>query len=183
MATIEVVSPFSEEAIASLRAGDQVSITGVFYAARDAAHKRLVEALARGERLPFDISGQSIYYVGPTPARPGQVIGSAGPTTSSRMDPYTPRLLEAGLRAAIGKGGRSAAVKQSLVSHKAIYLATIAGAGALLSQRIRRAELVAYGELGPEAILRLEVEDFPAIVINDVYGGDWFEIGKAQYAR
>lgn len=183
MATLKVVSPFSEEVVARLHAGDQLSISGVVYAARDAAHKRLVEALAHGQALPFDIRGQTIYYVGPTPAKPGEVIGSAGPTTSSRMDPYTPRLVEAGLRATIGKGGRSVAVREALVRHKAVYLATLAGAGALLSRRIRKAELVAYGELGPEAILRLEVEDFPAIVINDIYGADWFQLAKAQYAR
>ncbi|MBI2919391.1 MAG: fumarate hydratase C-terminal domain-containing protein [Chloroflexi bacterium] len=185
MATLNIVSPFAEDVVARLHAGDQVSISGVVYAARDAAHKRLVEALAHPDKsgLPFDIRGQTIYYVGPTPAKPGEVIGSAGPTTSSRMDPYTPRLLEAGLRATIGKGGRSAAVREALVRHKALYLATIAGAGVLLSRRIRRAELVAYGELGPEAILRLEVEDFPAIVINDIYGADWFQMAKAQYAR
>jgi len=183
LAALKVASPFSEEVLAGLHAGDQIAITGVVYAARDAAHKRLVQALERGQPLPFDITGQTIYYVGPTPARPGRVIGAAGPTTSGRMDAYTPHLLEAGLRATIGKGARSQAVREAMRRHRAIYLATIAGAGALLSRHIVGRELVAYEDLGPEAILRLEVVDFPAIVINDIYGGDWFQMGQARYRR
>ena len=180
---MRIVSPLDPNVVAELKAGDQVLISGVLYAARDAAHKRLVEALDRGERLPLEIAGQTIYYVGPTPPRPGQVIGSAGPTTSGRMDSYTPRLLSIGLRAIIGKGSRSAAVKEALQKYKAVYLATIGGAGALLAKTIKKAEIVAYEDLGAEAIRRLEVEDFPAIVVNDIYGGDAYVRGKAQYQR
>ncbi|MDH5696530.1 MAG: fumarate hydratase C-terminal domain-containing protein, partial [Dehalococcoidia bacterium] len=134
-------------------------------------------------RLPFDLAGQTLYYMGPSPARPGQIIGSAGPTTSSRMDIYTPRLIAAGLRAMIGKGSRSPQVRQAIKKYKAVYLATIGGAGALLSKSIKQVEVIAYEDLGTEAILRLTVENFPAIVANDIYGGDLFEQGKAKYQR
>ncbi len=179
----KITSPLNDEVIEKLRAGDQVLITGVIYTARDAAHKRMIEALERGERLPFDIKGQVIYYMGPSPARPGQVIGSAGPTTSGRMDMYSPRLIEEGLKGMIGKGDRSPAVKEAMKRHKAVYFAAIGGAGALVARSIKRSEVVAYEELGAEAIRRLEVEDFPAIVINDIYGGDLYEEGKARYQR
>ena len=143
----------------------------------------MIQALDKGERLPFDLAGQTLYYMGPSPAKPGQVIGSAGPTTSGRMDVYTPRLLAAGLRAMIGKGGRSLAVKDAMKRYKAVYLAAIGGAGALIAKSIKKAEVVAYEDLGAEAIRCLEVEDFPAIVVNDIYGGDLYEEGKAKYQK
>lgn len=183
MSALRLRSPFSVEAVASLRAGQEVLIAGVLYAARDAAHRRFVAALDAGQPLPFDIRGQTLYYVGPSPAPPGRAIGAAGPTTSGRMDTYTPRLLELGLRAMIGKGNRSQATREAMVRHGAVYLAAIGGAGALLAMAVKRAEVVAYPELGPEAVLRLEVEGFPAIVINDTHGGDWYEEGRARWRR
>jgi fumarate hydratase subunit beta len=173
--------PLSDEVIKGLNAGDNVLLTGTMYVARDAAHKRLVESLDRGEPLPFDIKGQTIYYMGPTPAKPGQVIGSAGPTTSGRMDVYSPRLIAAGLRGMIGKGMRSAAVKAAIRQYSAVYMGAIGGTGALISKTIKKSEVVAYAELGAEAVLRIEVEDFPATVINDIYGGDLYEEGQAKY--
>jgi len=173
--------PLDDETVARLRAGDRVLISGTVYTARDAAHLRMVDALKRGEPLPFGLQGQVIYYVGPTPTPPGKVIGSAGPTTSRRMDPLTPILLEHGLKATIGKGARSEPVKEAMRKFKAVYLAAVGGAGALLAQRVLAAEVVAYEDLGPEAVRRLTVEDFPALVINDIYGGDLYEAGKAQY--
>ncbi|MBI2859944.1 MAG: Fe-S-containing hydro-lyase [Chloroflexi bacterium] len=177
----KVVLPLTEETLQDLRAGDELLLTGVMYVARDAAHKRMVEAFDRGEPLPFDVKGQTVYFMGPSPARPGQAIGSAGPTTSGRMDAYSPRLIARGLRGMIGKGMRSAAVKDAMKKHEAVYLAAIGGAGALISRSIKRAEVIAYEELGAEAVLRLEVEDFPATVINDIYGGDLYQEGKARY--
>ncbi|MEE9198693.1 MAG: Fe-S-containing hydro-lyase [Dehalococcoidia bacterium] len=179
----EITTPLTDDTLRSLRAGDQVTITGDLYTARDAAHKRLVEALDKGEELPFDPKGQVIYYVGPTPAKPGQVIGSAGPTTSMRMDVFAPRLMETGIKGTIGKGGRAPAVREAMVKHKAVYFGAIGGAGALLSKHIVKAEVIAYEDLGPEAIRRLEVKGFPVIVVNDIYGRDLFEEGKAQYRR
>ncbi len=173
--------PLTEEVIKGLRAGDSLLLFGLMYTARDAAHKRMVEALERGEPLPFDIIGQTIYYVGPSPTPSGYVIGSAGPTTSTRLDGYTPRLLAAGLRGMIGKGSRSSEVKEAMKRHQAVYLAAIGGTGALLSQCIIKSEVVAYADLGPEAILRLQVKDFPVTVINDIYGGDLYEEGRANY--
>ncbi len=173
--------PLTDETIRSLRAGDNVLLTGVMYVARDSAHKRMAETLDRGEPLPFDIRGQTIYYMGPTPAKPGQVIGSAGPTTSGRMDAFSPRLIAAGLRGMIGKGMRSPAVKEAIKKYGAVYMAAIGGTGALISKSIRKSEVVAYKELGAEAILKLEVEEFPATVINDIYGADLYEEGKAKY--
>lgn len=167
--------PLSENDITNLRAGEQVFLTGIIYTGRDAAHKRMVEGMDRGEQLPIDIRGQVIYYVGPTPAKPGQAIGSAGPTTSSRMDAYTPRLLEAGLKGMIGKGKRSQEVREAIKRFKAVYFAAAGGAGALLSKRIKKADVVAYEDLGPEAIYRLEIEDFPVVVVNDIYGNDLYE--------
>lgn len=181
--TQNITSPLDDKIIEKLTAGTKVLISGVIYAARDAAHKRLIQALDESEKLPFDPKGQTIYYMGPSPAKPGQVIGSAGPTTSSRMDAYTPRLLAAGLKAMIGKGARSPEIRESLKKYKAVYFATIGGAGALLHKSIKRVETTAYEDLGPEAILRLEVEDFPAIVANDIYGADLFEQGKARYQK
>jgi fumarate hydratase subunit beta len=179
--TASITSPIDAEVIEKLRAGDQVLISGVVYVGRDAAHKRLVEALDRGDKLPFDIEGQTIYYMGPSPTKPGHAIGSAGPTTSGRMDAYTPRLLSVGLKAMIGKGARTEAVKEAIKQYKAVYLAAVGGAGALMSKSIIKAEVVAYEELGPEAVLRLEVKDFPAVVVNDTYGGDLYQEGKAKY--
>ncbi len=174
-------APLDAETIADLHAGDQVLISGTLLTARDAAHKRLVEALAAGEPLPVDLRGQVIYYVGPTPARPGLPVGSAGPTTSGRVDPYTPALLDAGVRGMIGKGYRSEAVREAIVRHGAVYFAAVGGTGAYLARRIVAAEVVAYGDLGPEAIYRLVVEDFPAIVVNDRYGADLYRMASERY--
>ena len=178
---LNISSPIDNETIEKLKVGDQVLISGVIYVGRDAAHKRLIESMDKGEELPFDIKGQTIYYMGPSPTKPGQVIGSAGPTTSGRMDAYTPRLLASGLRAMIGKGLRSEAVKEAIKEHKAVYFAAVGGAAALIAKSIIQSEIIAYEELGPEAILKLEVKDFPAIVINDIHGGDLYQDGKAQY--
>lgn len=175
--------PLTDEAVKSLRAGDQVLLTGAMYVARDAAHQRMVAALDQGKSLPFDIRGQTIYYMGPTPAKPGQPIGSAGPTTSGRMDAYSPRLMAEGLQGMIGKGMRSQAVKDAMKQYKVVYLAAIGGAGALISKCIKKSETVAYEELGAEAIRRIEVEDFPATVINDIYGGDLYQAGKATFRK
>jgi fumarate hydratase subunit beta len=175
--------PLEPEAIEALRVGEILTLDGIMYCARDAAHHRLIEAMDAHQALPFDIRGQTIYYMGPTPTKPGHVIGSAGPTTSGRMDIYTPRLLAAGLRAMIGKGSRSQEVKDAIKKHKAVYFAPIAGAGALIAKSIMKVEIVAYEDLGPEAILRLEVKDFLVIVINDIYGGDLYEQGMARYRK
>lgn len=179
----KIKAPLTDEDVAGLKAGDNVLISGVIYAARDAAHKKLVELMNKNEPLPIDLQGQIIYYVGPTPAKPGQAIGSAGPTTSGRMDAYTPQMLEHGMKACIGKGKRNQAVKDALVKYKGVYLAAVGGAGALLSKRIKASEVVAYPELGAEAIRRLEVVDFPATVINDIYGNDLYVEGASAYAR
>lgn len=183
MDAIAITSPLEPEIIEELRAGTQVLISGVLYTARDAAHQRLVQALEEREKLPFPLKGQTLYYTGPTPARPGRIIGAAGPTTSSRMDAYTPRLLAAGIKAMIGKGYRSLAVREAMQKYRAVYLVTIGGAGALLAQFIKKSEIVAYEDLSAEAIHRLTVDKFPAIVANDIYGGDIFEEGKARYRR
>jgi fumarate hydratase subunit beta len=173
--------PLTADVIAGLKAGDGLLLSGVLYVARDAAHKHMVAALDRGEALPFDIRGQTLYYMGPSPAPPGRVIGAAGPTTSARLDVYTPRLIAAGLKAMIGKGTRSAEVKEAMKRHGAVYLAAVGGAGALLSKCIVKAEVIAYADLGPEAVLRLEVVDFPVTVINDVHGGDLYVEGKSRF--
>jgi fumarate hydratase subunit beta len=184
MAEVKRIStPLTDEVIKNLQIGDKVLITGVIYTGRDAAHKRLVELIERGEEFPFDIKGQIIYYVGPTPPKPGKPVGSAGPTTSGRMDAYSPKLLEQGLKGMIGKGMRSQEVKDAIVKYKAVYLGATGGAGALLAKSIKKAEVIAYEDLGPEAIRCLEVEDFPAIVINDVYGGDLYQEGETKYRR
>jgi fumarate hydratase subunit beta len=177
----KVMLPLTDEILENLKAGDNLLLSGAMYVARDAAHKRMVEALEQGKSLPFDIKGQTIYFMGPSPARPGQPIGSAGPTTSGRMDSYSPRLIAAGLKGMIGKGVRSQEVKDAMKKHKAVYLAAIGGAGALISKSIKKSEVIAYEELGAEAIRRLEVVDFPATVINDIYGGDLYQEGKARY--
>jgi len=179
----KVTLPLTEDTLKDLRAGDDILLTGVIYVGRDAAHKRMVETLDRGEPLPFDIKGQTIYFMGPTPPRPGRPIGAAGPTTSGRMDSYSPRLIAEGLRGMIGKGMRSSEVKEAMQKYKAAYFGAIGGGGALASKSIKKSDVVAYGELGAEAIRRLEVEDFPVTVVNDIYGGDLYEEGKAKYRR
>lgn len=180
---MKITSPLTDDVIAQLHAGDRVEITGTIYVARDAAHKRLVETLERGEKLPVDVTGQIVYYMGPSPTKPGNVIGSAGPTTSGRMDRYAPRLMELGLKGMIGKGLRAQPVKDAIKKYKTVYFAATGGAAALIAQRIKQAQVIAYGELGAEALQKLEVEDFPVIVVNDIYGGDAYEDGKKQYAR
>jgi len=180
---VRLSTPLNDEDVLALRAGQPVVISGVLYTARDAAHKRMAEALEKGEDLPFDLRGQIIYYVGPTPAPPGRVIGAAGPTTAGRMDRYTPALLERGLKGMIGKGSRSDAVKKSIQQHRAAYFGGLGGAGALLARSIRAVDLVTYEDLGTEAIRRLEVEDFPAIVINDCHGGDAYEDARARWRK
>jgi fumarate hydratase subunit beta len=179
----KVTLPLTDETLEELKAGHNVLLTGIMYVGRDAAHKRIVEALDQKKSLPFDIRGQTIYYMGPAPAKPGQPIGSAGPTTSGRMDAYSPRLIAEGLKGMIGKGMRSQVVKDAMKEHKAVYLAAIGGAGALISKSIKKSEIIAYEELGAEAIRRLEVENFPATVINDIYGGDLYQEGKAKYKK
>ena len=167
--------PISEEDAASLRAGDYVYLTGIMYSARDAAHKRMDEALDKGEALPLDIKGAAIYYMGPSPERPGRVIGSAGPTTSGRMDKYAPRLLDLGLKVMIGKGKRTQEVKDAIVRNKAVYFAAVGGAGAILSKCIKSSKVIAYDDLGTEAIREMYVEDFPAIVVFDSEGNNAYE--------
>lgn len=182
MTRVRLNTPFSMEVINNLRIGQQVLINGIIYTGRDAAHKKLIELLDLGEQLPVDLAGQVIYYVGPSPARPGRVIGSAGPTTSGRMDVYAPRLIEKGLKGMIGKGARSQSVIDAMKEHGAVYFAAIGGAAALISKCIIEAEVVAYPELGPEAIYRLVIKDFPAIVVNDAFGGDLYQAGRKLYA-
>ncbi len=180
---LKITSPVDAEIIEKLAVGTRVLISGVVYTARDTVHQRLVEALESGGQLPFDINGQTLYYMGPSPSKPGQVIGSAGPTTSGRMDTYTPPLIAAGLRAMIGKGNRSPEVREAIKKYRAVYLVAIGGTGALLSKAIKKAEVIAYPDLGVEAVMRLEVENFPAIVANDIYGGDLFQQGRAGYQK
>ncbi len=178
---IKLKTPLTENDVARLKSGDRVLLSGVVYTARDAAHKRLIESIQQGAPLPFKLEGAVIYYCGPSPAPPGRVIGAAGPTTSYRMDPYTPELLKLGLKGTIGKGQRSDYVKEALVRYRAVYFAATGGAGALLSMRIRSAKVIAYPDLGPEAVRELVVEDFPLIVVNDIYGNDLYEEGKRKY--
>ncbi len=178
-----IAAPLTDSAVEDLRAGDEVLITGAIYTARDAAHKRMVELLSRGEDLPFEIKGQIIYYAGPTPTRPGEVVGSVGPTTSGRMDPYAPVLIEHGLKGMIGKGQRTQPVVDAMKKHKAVYLAAVGGAGALIARAVKSNKIVAYEELGPEAVRILEVADFPAIVAQDCHGGDLFVEGIKKYSR
>ncbi len=179
----EVSAPLSDADIEKLDAGDRVRITGVVYTARDAAHGRLMQLIEAGQPLPIDVRGQIIYYTGPSPARPGEIVGSIGPTTSGRMDMYTPALLALGLKATIGKGARSQPVRDAMRAHKAVYLGAIGGAGVVLSRFVKTLEIVAYEDLGTEAIRRLAVEGFPAIVIDDCRGRDLYEEGIKAYAR
>lgn len=182
MERIHLQLPLDRKTVLSLKAGDLLSLTGVLYTARDAAHKRLIAALDQSEPLPLELSGQTIYYAGPCPGRPGLPVGSAGPTTSGRMDAYAPRLIEQGLVGMIGKGARSPAVIAAMQQHGAIYLGATGGAGALLAQRIKKAEVIAYDDLGAEAIRRLEVEDFPVVVLIDTQGNNLYESGPAAWA-
>src|SRR5512134_342090 len=176
-------APLSDHDVRALHAGDVVLVSGWMYAARDAAHKRLVELLDAGEALPFDPVGQIVYYVGPTPERPGRAIGAAGPTTASRMDAYTPRLLEAGLKGIVGKGGRGPAVRAELEKHTAVYMAALGGSGALSALQIRSQRVIAFEELGPEAVREMEVEDFPVWVVNDCEGRDFYAEATAPWRR
>jgi fumarate hydratase subunit beta len=180
---IRLKPPLTDEDVGRLKIGDRVLINGVIYIGRDVAHKRLFDLLKEGKDLPFDIKGQIIFYVGPTPAKPGQVFGSAGPTTSYRMDAYSPSLIERGLKGMIGKGIRSEAVKEAMKKYKAVYFAATGGAGALLAKRIKEAQVVVYEDLGPEAIRRLEVEDLPVIVVNDIRGNDLYMEGEKKYRK
>ncbi len=180
---VKLVPPLVDADVLKLEIGDKVLVSGVIYTARDAAHKRLLEMLAAGQKLPVDLKGQVLYYVGPSPARPGRVIGAAGPTTSYRMDSYAPTLIKMGLKAMIGKGKRSPEVIAAMREFKAVYLGATGGAGALISQCIKDAQVVAFPELGPEAVHRLVVEDLPTIVINDCQGRDLYEVGVKQYQR
>jgi len=181
MAVYHLTTPLSEEDVRKLKAGDVVYLSGILYTARDAAHKRLVELLEKGEELPFPIEGSVIYFVGPTPPKPGEPIGSAGPTTSYRMDSYSPTLLKHGSRGMIGKGKRNQEVKDACVKYGGVYFGATGGAGALLGKKIKKAKIIAYPELGPEAIREIEVEDFPVTVVNDTYGNDLYEMGRQKY--
>lgn len=183
LAEYELRTPLDDGDVRRLRAGDRVKLSGVLFTARDQAHKRLAEMIREGRPLPIDLKGQVIYYVGPSPARPGLPIGSAGPTTSGRMDPYTEAMLELGVKGFIGKGKRSPAVREALVRHGAVYFAAVGGAGALLARCIRKASVVLFPELGPEAVHLLEVSDFPVFVINDTLGNDLYEEGAARHRR
>jgi fumarate hydratase subunit beta len=174
-------TPLTPELINDLMAGDRVFLNGIIYTGRDAAHKRLAELIEKGEELPMDIMNQTIYYVGPCPAKPGQVIGSAGPTTSGRMDSYAPLLMEHGLKGMIGKGIRNQQVVDSIIKYNAVYFAAIGGAGALLAEAIKEAEVIAFPDLGAEAIYKLRVENFPVIVIIDNKGNDLYKLGKEKY--
>lgn len=180
---VSLTAPLVPEEISSLRTGDILRLSGVLYTARDAAHARMKEALDRGEGLPFDPAGQVVYFTGPAPARPGHALGPAGPTTASRMDAYSPLLIERGLRAMVGKGKRSAAVKDSMREHGCVYFSAVEGTAALLARCVTHSEVVAYEDLGAEAVRRLVVEDFPAVVVNDLHGGDLYEEGREQWRK
>lgn len=181
MADYRVTPPLSEDEVRQLKVGDRVLLSGILYTGRDEAHKRLADLLEEGGELPIDIKGQVIYYVGPSPARPGKVIGSAGPTTSYRMDPYAPLLMAHGLKGMIGKGKRSTAVREAMQQYGAVYFGAVGGVAALYARSIKAAEVVAYEDLGTEAIRRLTVEDFPVLVVNDAHGNDLYEQGVEKY--
>jgi len=180
---IRITAPLKEEEIKNLRAGDYVYITGIVYTARDAAHKRMQEAINNGEKLPIEMEGNVIYYMGPSPAREGRPIGSAGPTTASRMDKYAPTLLDMGLKGMIGKGRRTEEVREAILRNNAVYFAAVGGAGALISQRIKKSEVIAYEDLGTEAIRKLYVEDFPVIVVIDSKGNNLYDIAVKKYQK
>jgi len=181
--SVRLTTPLSIHDVEALSIGDRVLLNGILYTARDAAHKRLVQLLEDGAPLPFDLEGQVIYYVGPSPPKPGRPIGAAGPTTSYRMDPYAPALIARGLKGMIGKGARNQTVKDAMMRYKAVYFAAIGGAGALMARSVLSAEVIAYPELGPEAVRKLDVRDMPVIVANDTRGGDLYEEGVRKYAR
>ncbi len=178
---IRLETPLQLEDVEPLRSGDVVRLYGVIYAARDAAHARIKEAIDKGEPLPFDPEGQAVYYTGPAPARPGSALGPAGPTTASRMDPYAPLLIERGLRGMIGKGVRSEEVLEAMRRHGCVYFGAVEGTAALLADRVKEAKVVAHEDLGPEAILRLVVEEFPVVVVNDLHGGDLYREGRERW--
>ena len=180
---IKLKTPLKTEDLIDLKAGDMVSLSGIIYTARDAAHAKITEALKMKKKIPFELEGQVIYYVGPTPEKEGQIIGSAGPTTSERMDSYTPVLLEMGLKGMIGKGKRSKVVRESIKNNKAVYFAAVGGAAALISKSIKKSKIIAYEELGTEAVRELTVEDFQLTVINDIYGNDLYELGRKKYEK
>lgn len=181
MSVKKITAPFDKEVVKSLKAGDDVLISGTILVARDAAHKRLFETYQKGEKLPVDLKNETIYYLGPTPAKPGEVIGAAGPTTSGRMDKYTPTMIELGISGMIGKGYRSAEVVEAMKKHGVVYMVAIGGAGALISESIKKYEVLAYEELGPEAVARITIENFPAIVAIDSEGNDFYEIGQEPF--
>ncbi len=182
MSEIKLITPVTDAITKKLRIGQKVLLNGVLYTGRDAAHKKMVELLDSGKELPIELQGQIIYYVGPSPAKPGQIIGSAGPTTSGRMDLYAPKLIALGLKGMVGKGKRSPDVIKALKQYNSVYFAAVGGAAALISKSIKKCQVVAYPELGPEAIYRLEVESFPVIVVNDTLGGDLYEEGTKKFA-
>ncbi|OPX84287.1 MAG: Fumarate hydratase class I, aerobic [Pelotomaculum sp. PtaB.Bin104] len=182
MNRIKLTTPLTDEVVEQLKIGQQVLLNGIIYTGRDAAHQRLIELIENNKELPFNLKGQVIYYVGPSPARPGRVIGSAGPTTSGRMDRYAPRLYALGLKATIGKGRRDHTVIMAMKQYKGVYLAVVGGAAALIARSIKKAEVIAFPELGPEAIYRLVVEDFPAVVVNDTTGGDLYDESIKNYS-
>jgi fumarate hydratase subunit beta len=181
MAVKKITTPLTDEVVRSLKAGDSVLITGTIYTGRDQAHKRLVETLKAGKPMPVDLRGQIIYYVGPAPAKPGYAIGPAGPTTSGRMDPYTPALLEYGMKGMIGKGNRTPEVIEAIKKYTGVYFASVGGAAALIAKRITKCEIMAYEDIGAEALMKLTVADFPAVVVNDCYGNDLYEEGMKKY--
>ncbi len=180
---IKLTTPLSDKDLEKLKIGDKVLLSGVIYTGRDAAHKRLFDLIQEGKQLPIDLKGQIIYFVGPSPAKPGQAIGSAGPTTSYRMDAFSPKLIELGLKGMIGKGNRAPAVIEAMKKYKAVYFGATGGAGALIAKSIKKAEVIAYEDLGPEAIRKLEVENFPVVVINDIKGNDLYEEGAKKYRK
>ena len=180
---IHLEAPLSMKDIEPLRSGDVVRLSGILYTARDAAHARMKEAIEAGEALPFDLEGQVIYFTGPAPARPGQALGPAGPTTASRMDPHSPMLVERGLRGMVGKGSRSEAVREAMREHGCVYFGAVEGTAALLADCVKEAEVIAYEDLDAEAIRRLVVEDFPVVVVNDLYGGDLYKEGRERWRR
>ena len=181
--SVRLETPLGTEDVVPLRSGDAVLLHGILYAARDAAHARIKEAIEKGEQLPFDPEGQVVYFTGPAPARPGNPLGSAGPTTASRMDPYSPYLIERGLRGMVGKGTRSEEVRRAMREHGCVYFGAVEGTAALLADRVKEAEVVAYEDLGPEAVRRLLVEEFPVVVINDLHGGDLYREGRERWRR
>lgn len=183
MAEYHLTTPLTDDDVLKLQAGDRVYLTGVIYTARDAAHKRLLNLIEKGEPLPIELAGQIIYYVGPTPAKPGKVIGSAGPTTSYRMDSLTVPLLEKGLKGMIGKGKRSAEIREALQKYNSVYFGAIGGAAALISKCVKKVEIIAYEDLGPEAIRRLEVENLPVVVANDCHGNDVYQEAIKKYKK